>query len=273
MECSKCNEEVKETMPKRTICRPCYNKEKVSQRQKLLPTEHEDKCTNCLMLKIIPKGVRWCKECRNDYKRLWKSKFTETKKKDEKQKNKEYYKKVKENVKEIIVDNTLTKTCHSCNVEKTLDKYHIHKCRGVIRSACKECASNKRKEHYKDNKERIIKQTTMYQVARCKVDPVFKLERNMRCRLYHALINQKADKLHRTKELTGCEFTFLKDYLEAKFKEGMTWKNHGEWHIDHIRPCCSFDLTIEEEQKKCFHYTNLQPLWAQENLSKGGKIL
>ena len=52
--------------------------------------------------------------------------------------------------------------------------------------------------------------------------------------------------------------------------EGMSWENHGDWHVDHIRPCCSYDLTIEEEQKKCFHYTNLQPLWAEENLSKGG---
>jgi hypothetical protein len=51
----------------------------------------------------------------------------------------------------------------------------------------------------------------------------------------------------------------------------MTWENHGSWHIDHRIPICSFDLKEEEEQKKCFHYTNLQPLWAAENLSKGGK--
>ena len=74
-----------------------------------------------------------------------------------------------------------------------------------------------------------------------------------------------------TMELTGCELPFLKGYIEAKFVEGMTWENHGSWHLDHIKPCCSFDLKNEEEQKKCFHYTNLQPLWAVENLSKGGK--
>lgn len=72
-------------------------------------------------------------------------------------------------------------------------------------------------------------------------------------------------------ELTGCELNVLKEFLESKFKQGMSWENHGEWHIDHIKPCCKFDLEDEEEQKKCFHYTNLQPLWAKENLSKGGK--
>ncbi len=61
---------------------------------------------------------------------------------------------------------------------------------------------------------------------------------------------------------------FLKTWLECKFKEGMTWENRNLWHIDHVLPCSSFDLTKAEEQAKCFHYTNLQPLWASENLSK-----
>lgn len=51
----------------------------------------------------------------------------------------------------------------------------------------------------------------------------------------------------------------------------MSWDNFGEWYIDHIKPCCSFDLTDIEQQKKCFHYTNLQPLWAIDNLKKSGK--
>jgi hypothetical protein len=53
----------------------------------------------------------------------------------------------------------------------------------------------------------------------------------------------------------------------------MTWKNHTVfgWHIDHVRPCCAFDLTKPEDQKKCFHHTNLQPLWWHENLAKSGK--
>ena len=75
-------------------------------------------------------------------------------------------------------------------------------------------------------------------------------------------------------KMLGCSFEFLRNYIESKFLEGMTWENHGYygWHIDHIIPCSSFDLSIKENQFKCFHYTNLQPLWAFENLSKGDKV-
>ena len=64
---------------------------------------------------------------------------------------------------------------------------------------------------------------------------------------------------------------FLWQYLEKQFKPGMTRENHGKWHVDHIRPCASFDLIDPQQQRDCFHYSNLQPLWASENISKGVK--
>ena len=66
----------------------------------------------------------------------------------------------------------------------------------------------------------------------------------------------------------------FKKHLESKFKEGMTWDNHTfkGWHIDHIIPCSSFDLTDPKQQEECFHYSNMQPLWWYENLSKGNKV-
>ena len=69
--------------------------------------------------------------------------------------------------------------------------------------------------------------------------------------------------------LIGCEVDYLMYYIQSKFTKGMNWNNYGKWHIDHIKPCCSFDLSKASEQRKCFHYTNLQPLWAKDNLSKG----
>jgi hypothetical protein len=77
----------------------------------------------------------------------------------------------------------------------------------------------------------------------------------------------------KTVELLGMTFAEFRPYIESLFKDGMSWENHGEWHLDHIKPCASFDLSKEEEQKKCFHYTNLQPLWAKDNLIKGKKSL
>ena len=85
MVCSKCEEE-KELMPRRKVCRTCYNKEKAIQRQKRIPNEREEECRRCCQIKTIPKGKTWCRECKNDYEKLRKSKFTETKKEEEKQK-------------------------------------------------------------------------------------------------------------------------------------------------------------------------------------------
>ena len=75
-----------------------------------------------------------------------------------------------------------------------------------------------------------------------------------------------------TLKLLGCSFEECWQHLESKFQPGMTKENYGLWHVDHIRPCVSFDLTDPEQQKICFHYTNLQPLWAIDNMKKGSKI-
>jgi len=72
--------------------------------------------------------------------------------------------------------------------------------------------------------------------------------------------------------LVGCSYTELIIYIESQFKPGMCWENRKQWHLDHKVPCAKFDLTIIENQKRCFHYTNLQPLWASQNLSKAAKL-
>jgi len=96
-----------------------------------------------------------------------------------------------------------------------------------------------------------------------------RLAKNLRTRIWWAL---KAKKRNKTKELIGCSIEFLMGYLASKFTAKMSWDNYGQWHIDHIKPCSSFDLTIFKQQKICFNYKNLQPLWAFDNLSKGNKL-
>jgi len=90
-------------------------------------------------------------------------------------------------------------------------------------------------------------------------------------RVFSALIRAGVRKSLRTMELVGCSPEFLRKHLERRFQRGMTWLNFGQWQIDHIRPCASFDLRNEDQQRECFHYTNLQPLWASQNYKKSDK--
>jgi len=108
-----------------------------------------------------------------------------------------------------------------------------------------------------------------YHAIRSKSDPEYVMKRRLRSRIRHAL--NGSVKSASTAELTGCTWDFLMKHIESQFVDGMSWENRSEWHIDHIRPCVTFDLLDEAEQRKCFHYSNLQPLWAADNLSKGAK--
>lgn len=122
------------------------------------------------------------------------------------------------------------------------------------------------KEYRKRCKEKIIEADRK---------PQRRIGKNLRSRIINALVRQDSIKSKRIRELIGITIPELKNYLEKQFKPGMTWENYGfyGWHIDHRLPLISFDLTNPEEQKKAFHYTNLQPLWAKENHQKRSKIL
>jgi len=100
-------------------------------------------------------------------------------------------------------------------------------------------------------------------------DKKFVIKKRLMGRVYCAL--KRGVKSASTIELLGCSIDFFKSYIEGMFHDGINWDNMGEWHIDHIKPCKLFDLSKEEEQRKCFHYTNLQPLLAIDNLKKGAK--
>ncbi len=104
-----------------------------------------------------------------------------------------------------------------------------------------------------------------------KTDPLKKLIFNMRTRIYSILKNKTISKKNKTFDVVGCSPISLKEHLEKQFTDRMSWENQGQWHIDHITPLSS--ATSEEEIYKLCHYTNLQPLWAEDNLRKGSKIL
>lgn len=114
-----------------------------------------------------------------------------------------------------------------------------------------------------------------YMRKRRKEDVGFRLSLNLRDRVSKAVKASGGRKAALTERLVGCSAVALRQHLESKFTSGMTWNNYGfrGWHIDHIIPCSAFDLRDPKQQNLCFHYTNLQPLWAVDNQRKGKKAL
>lgn len=103
-------------------------------------------------------------------------------------------------------------------------------------------------------------------------DPNFKVACSLRSRISTLIRESGVKKEVRSTILLGCSIDEFRQHLENQFVGGMSWSNYGKWHIDHIIPCSSFDLTKTEEQKECFHYTNQRPLWAIDNLRKGDRV-
>jgi hypothetical protein len=202
-----------------------------------------------------------------------------------------------------------TKVCSKCLIEKKLEDFNkMSRVKSGVRSECRECQRVSSKNYRLLNKEKIKEYNTKwnqenqeyykkyfeeyytvnyerekkrkskwsqenkeyfndYQKKRKKEDIMFKIVSNMRTSVTRYL----RYKSKRTFEIVGCTPEFLKAHLENQFKDGMTWENRNLWHIDHIIPLSS--AKTEDEIYELCHYTNLQPLWSEENLKKGKKIL
>ena len=166
--------------------------------------------------------------------------------------------------------------CTKCGKVKPLRDFP-EPCRGVGGShTCYKCASKYALDRYYSLtvEQRRTEQRSSW--ASMSKDPAVKLRYLLRRRMSTALHQAMLVKTESSANIVnyiGCSIAELRDYLESQFKPGMTWGNHGVhgWHIDHIFPLCRFDLTNEKDMKKAWHYTNLQPLWAKENLRKHDK--
>jgi hypothetical protein len=200
------------------------------------------------------------KEYNRTYYQKNKAKLIENSIKWEKE-NPEKYKKIKQklyiNNKEKFAERS--KIYRTKNKEKIKDKYKLNK----------EEVSKNRREYYIKNRKDIIKKATIYKTNRRKTVLQERLKSTMRSRIAMALKN-RSKKARKTRDLLGCSIEELKNYLESKFLPTMTWENYGRyWHIDHIIPCRVFNLVNEYEQKACFHYTNLRPLFAVTQIIDG----
>ena len=122
------------------------------------------------------------------------------------------------------------------------------------------------------NRLRIRTRMRKWARKRYKTDPIFRLLVAQRNRTRMAL--RGSPKAETTVKLFGCSEVAFRKHLENKFQRGMSWDTYGSvWHVDHIRPCSSFDLSDPAQQKRCFHYSNLQPLFVEDNLRKGDKFV
>jgi hypothetical protein len=154
--------------------------------------------------------------------------------------------------------------CPKCNIVKHVNEFgkDFQRSNG-IKCYCKECLNDYSRQRLKNTPGLSAKQSRQR-----RLNIKNKIRMNLGTRLWQVVSKKHGN----TMELTGCTTEFLMVHIESKFTDDMTWDNYGKWHIDHVVPCASFDLENQEEQEKCFHWTNLQPLWASDNIRKGCRL-
>lgn len=161
--------------------------------------------------------------------------------------------------------------CYTCKEIKPLSEYHRNPRRKYgVSNQCKTCANKYASEYRKSNKDKVNEYQRLYSKRRKKTDYLYKATKNLRTRTSIAFSVSYWTKTSGNIDMLGCDYKTAMKYIESKFTKGMSWNNYGEWHIDHIIPLSS--AKTKEELESLCHYTNLQPLWSEENLSKGAKI-
>jgi len=206
----------------------------------------------------------------------------------------------------LVVQLCMSKTCSKCKKEKALSGFYtkiVATAKGdrtYVDSPCKQCKYERNKIWRKANRDKYRRQMReaqrrkragikrkprlthgekiayhkKYIMKRYREDPNFKLGFTLRRRLLHALKGNT--KSASTLKLLGTTVEHLRQHLETQFLPGMNWQNHGhgkdKWVVDHMMPVRSFDLTQEDQQRQCFHWTNLQPLWDPDNNAKRAKV-
>ena len=202
-----------------------------------------------------------------------------------KEKNKQYELNNKEKIKNRKKIFYLEKGGKEKQKEYQLNnKEKIKKLKKIYYLKNKEKLKEQGRENYLNNKEAKLKYQSEYgkkyfqknkqkiyvrELNRSKTIPSFRMRKSLKSRINSAL--KGTNKSASTMELIGCSIDKLWNHLESKFESWMTKENYGLWHVDHKIACAKFDLTCPEQQRVCFHYTNLQPMEAIENMRKGAR--
>lgn len=128
-------------------------------------------------------------------------------------------------------------------------------------------------EYRKTRRKKLSQQSVEYQRIARRTIPTRRLKDALRAGMRSALQRGGVKKTESALKLVGCTPEEFRAHIEKQFLPGMTWENYGHdtWHLDHIKPCAAFNLHDPLERKACFHFTNIQPLWAKVNMHKGPK--
>ena len=216
----------------------------------------------------------YCKSCEKEYRENNKEKLNEYFKEyyeNNKEKLNEYFKEYYENNKEKHKEYCKEYRENNKEKHKEYRKEYYENNKEKIKEKHKEY----RKEYYENNKEKIKEYRKgylkEYTKQRKKTDTLFKLRCTIRSLICTSIKKQGYTKQSKTCKILGCTYEEFKIHLENQFTDGMTWENQGEWHLDHIYPVSL--AKDEEELIKLNHYTNFQPLWAEDNRKKSNKII
>lgn len=143
--------------------------------------------------------------------------------------------------------------------------------RRISNKKYREKNKEKIKQMKKEWRERNKDKVKGYRKNTREKDPLFRVKRSVRRAINKHVKKRGYTKKAKSFKILGCPFDVFKQHIERQFQKGMTWDNYGDWHLDHIIPMAS--ATTEEEVLKLNHYTNFQPLWAEDNLKKSDKII
>jgi hypothetical protein len=164
---------------------------------------------------------------------------------------------------------TKSKFCPKCRITKNSSDFPKRSgSKDGLRNRCLLCTRKYQAQHKLFNKNFYDKYWREYSRNRRKVDVNYRLALYLRKTVNRAITRKSGSAV---RDL-GCSINQLIKHLESQFKPGMTWENHGEWHIDHILPLSKFNLSKREEFLIACHYTNLQPLWAKDNIRKSNRL-
>lgn len=178
----------------------------------------------------------------------------------------------------IIITNITSKVCYTCKTNKDISKFkQTSRSKDGYFQICIDCRpDNWTAEKQRESEKKYVNNNKDKMREKWKKQGT-KINRRIRDSLNHRISELfksiGTSKTNKTFEYIGCDKDFLKKWFEYLFDDNMLWENYGEWHIDHVLPCSSFNLLDEDDKKTCFSWKNLRPCWAKDNIIKGNKIL